>query len=714
MFLRYSGKLKIIIRHMFHVETEYFFYAQEIKLAEPGTNCFFPLYLIGICWNGARSKIWCSSEKFNSYSSAFMINSIDSWAAGFSFQKICNDDDNQLRSDYLTWKKFSSQTCADTRNYFYKAVGVVEHIPTVAISGQNLKVCATGVTCCTVEMEDRFLKHAQQQYQQAIGENIVNLVHSFKARTDSFDRFFRELLSKSQRDLHSMFVKTYGVLYEQNSDLFVSLFENLTQFYEQQRRDGPAAPAVGVNLDLVLDRFYENLYRRMFHILNQPYQLDDSYWQCMSRQMQQLQPFGQVPDKMKMQVHRAFSAARTFIHALTIGSEVISDMLEMPVSTACISQLTQMLYCPHCQRATGPKPCDGFCVNIVSGCLASYVTFDRLWNEYLDHLLQLLERLEGPYNIETVINPIDIQISEAIMIFQDKGKEISDKVFAGCGRPKLLSRVKRQPKMKSVDLKELRFGPVASRPNKVLGTSMDRLAKEMKEKRAIGELKKVITFEPTKLQPKTPTSVWSSGLAGNADAASLRHGGSVDDAGAGYGNFYGSGQFPANVQTDDEDLVQQLAAGGHNHLLEGSGTNAISVLDSLVAAGMAGSGFDELSTSPSDLFSVENPYSSMDFHDRMRMTAPTPRPMWIQHIATPVDGYRPDTVTAGYSTTPTYLFGPFTHHRDYDDNMHELATPPPTVGAGSTTVPAPSSLLLLLLPPILIVNSAANFLLFFN
>ncbi|KRZ92469.1 Glypican-6 [Trichinella sp. T8] len=608
----------------------------------------------------------------------------------------------------------SSQTCADTRNYFYKAVGVVEHIPTVAISGQNLKVCATGVTCCTVEMEDRFLKHAQQQYQQAIGENIVNLVHSFKARTDSFDRFFRELLSKSQRDLHSMFVKTYGVLYEQNSDLFVSLFENLTQFYEQQRRDGPAAPAVGVNLDLVLDRFYENLYRRMFHILNQPYQLDDLYWQCMSRQMQQLQPFGQVPDKMKMQVHRAFSAARTFIHALTIGSEVISDMLEMPVSTACISQLTQMLYCPHCQRATGPKPCDGFCVNIVSGCLASYVTFDRLWNEYLDHLLQLLERLEGPYNIETVINPIDIQISEAIMIFQDKGKEISDKVFAGCGRPKLLSRVKRQPKMKSVDLKELRFGPVASRPNKVLGTSMDRLAKEMKEKRAIGELKKVITFEPTKLQPKTPTSVWSSGLAGNADAASLRHGGSVDDAGAGYGNFYGSGQFPANVQTDDEDLVQQLAAGGHNHLLEGSGTNAISVLDSLVAAGMAGSGFDELSTSPSDLFSVENPYSSMDFHDRMRMTAPTPRPMWIQHIATPVDGYRPDTVTAGYSTTPTYLFGPFTHHRDYDDNMHELATPPPTVGAGSTTVPAPSSLLLLLLPPILIVNSAANFLLFFN
>ncbi|KRY28743.1 Glypican-6 [Trichinella spiralis] len=615
----------------------------------------------------------------------------------------------------------SSQTCADTRNYFYKAVGVVEHIPTVAISGQNLKVCATGVTCCTVEMEDRFLKHAQQQYQQAIGENIVNLVHSFKARTDSFDRFFRELLSKSQRDLHSMFVKTYGVLYEQNSDLFVSLFENLTQFYEQQRRDGPAAPAVGVNLDLVLDRFYENLYRRMFHILNQPYQLDDSYWQCMSRQMQQLQPFGQVPDKMKMQVHRAFSAARTFIHALTIGSEVISDMLEMPVSTACISQLTQMLYCPHCQRAAGPKPCDGFCVNIVSGCLASYVTFDRLWNEYLDHLLQLLERLEGPYNIETVINPIDIQISEAIMIFQDKGKEISDKVFAGCGRPKLLSRFKRQPKMKSVDLKELRFGPVASRPNKVLGTSMDRLAKEMKEKmniekmkRAIGELKKVITFEPTKEQPKTPTSVWSSGLAGNADAASLRHGGSIDDAGAGYGNFYGSGQFPANVQTDDEDLVQQLAAGGHHHLLEGSGTNVNSVLDSLVAAGMAGSGFGELSTSPSDLFSVENPYSSMDFHDRMRMTAPTPRPMWIQHIATPVDGHWPDTVTASYSTTPTYLFGPFTHHRDYDDSMHELATPPPTVGAGSTTVPAPSSLLLLLLLPILIVNPAANFLLFFN
>lgn len=42
--------------------------------------------------------------------------------------------------------------------------------------------------------------------------------------------------------------------------------------------------------------------------------------------------------------------------------------------------------------------------------------------------MQLLERLEGPFNIESVIDPIDVKISEAIMTFQDRGKEITDKV----------------------------------------------------------------------------------------------------------------------------------------------------------------------------------------------------------------------------------------------------------------------------------------------
>jgi hypothetical protein len=38
------------------------------------------------------------------------------------------------------------------------------------------------------------------------------------------------------------------------------------------------------------------------------------------------------------------------------------------------------------------------------------------------------ERLIGPFNIEAVVEPIDIKISDAIMNFQESGYEVTQKV----------------------------------------------------------------------------------------------------------------------------------------------------------------------------------------------------------------------------------------------------------------------------------------------
>lgn len=43
-------------------------------------------------------------------------------------------------------------------------------------------------------------------------------------------------------------------------------------------------------------------------------------------------------------------------------------------------------------------------------------------------MLSLVERLEGPFNFESVIDPIDVKISEAIMNMQENSMQISQKV----------------------------------------------------------------------------------------------------------------------------------------------------------------------------------------------------------------------------------------------------------------------------------------------
>lgn len=53
-----------------------------------------------------------------------------------------------------------------------------------------------------------------------------------------------------------------------------------------------------------------------------------------------------------------------------------------------------------------------------------------------DAMLLLIERLEGPFNIESVMEPIDVKISDAIMTMQEKTMELSYEV---CGHLLYLS-----------------------------------------------------------------------------------------------------------------------------------------------------------------------------------------------------------------------------------------------------------------------------------
>lgn len=121
-----------------------------------------------------------------------------------------------------------------------------------------------------------------------------------------------------------MFVKTYGHLYMQNSELFKDLFKELKRYY-----------VVGnVNLEEMLNDFWARLLERMFRLVNSQYHFTDEYLECVSKYTEQLKPFGDVPRKLKLQVTRAFVAARTFAQGLAVARDVVSKV--SVVSTICI------------------------------------------------------------------------------------------------------------------------------------------------------------------------------------------------------------------------------------------------------------------------------------------------------------------------------------------------------------------------------------------
>ncbi|XP_030643404.1 glypican-6-like [Chanos chanos] len=358
-----------------------------------------------------------------------------------------------------------TRNCSDVREAYIAAGFSVVNIPFQEISGEHLRICSQEKTCCNTEMEDNFSQRSKREFEKLIDDTSEELRDTFVSRHKRFDEFFLELLENTERSLNEMFVKTYGKPYMQNAEVFQSLFTELKRYYT----------GGNVNLEEMLNDFWTRLLERMFQLLNSQYIITEEYLECISKYMDQLKPFGDVPRKLKSQVTRAFIAARTFVQGLMVGREVANRVSKVSMSPSCIRAVTKMLYCSYCQGLPELKPCKNYCLNVMKGCLANQADLDPEWNQYIDAMLLVTERLEGPFNIEAVMEPIDVKISEAIMNMQDNTMQISHQVFQGCGQPKPsgMSRAARGVS----DTFNARFRPYNPEepPTTAARTSLDRL-----------------------------------------------------------------------------------------------------------------------------------------------------------------------------------------------------------------------------------------------
>ncbi|CAG5053771.1 unnamed protein product [Parnassius apollo] len=280
--------------------------------------------------------------------------------------------------------------------------------------------------CCGPRASTALTERAHQQLTDALRSELGKLADILTVRAKKFDEFFRKLLKVSREEFHNMFKRTYGMIYEQHSYVFEQLFEQLQNYYS--RGD--------TNFDKMMDDFFGILYEKMFTVLNSQYNFDQKYLRCLNEHMRDIQPFEDVPHKLSVQLRRAFVATRTFHKALRAGADVVRNMMQVELSRECATAWARLRFCGSCGELQAPA-CSRYCHNVLRGCLPSHADLGELWDAYVDSVEKVADRLQGPFNIAMVVEPIDIKISEAIMSFQEHNQEISQKIFAGCGKPDL-------------------------------------------------------------------------------------------------------------------------------------------------------------------------------------------------------------------------------------------------------------------------------------
>uniref|UniRef100_A0A336M3A7 CSON011353 protein n=2 Tax=Culicoides sonorensis TaxID=179676 RepID=A0A336M3A7_CULSO len=172
----------------------------------------------------------------------------------------------------------------------------------------------------------------------------------------------------------------------------------------------------------------------------------NDYKHCLTRMYDQFQPFGSIPKMLSKSIVQSVQMGSVFLKALTGGADVLSNVESLSATNLdknCKEALVKMSYCSSCKGYSHVKPCYGYCMNVMRGCLYLYLgSLNKDWNSFTDDIPKLNSVVTSQENgIETVIRSLDTKLSEAIMYAMENGPRIDEKVKHACGNPNLLEKV---------------------------------------------------------------------------------------------------------------------------------------------------------------------------------------------------------------------------------------------------------------------------------
>uniref|UniRef100_A0A8C6U072 Glypican 5c n=1 Tax=Neogobius melanostomus TaxID=47308 RepID=A0A8C6U072_9GOBI len=154
---------------------------------------------------------------------------------------------------------------------------------------------------------------------------------------------------------------------------------------------------------------------------------------CLRMIRQDVNPFGPHPAIMAQELVGALGAGKHLGLALAEGLEVLNATEQIIFSKECVKALVRMVYCSHCQGLTLIKPCDGFCLNVMRGCLASVSELDQPWRRYTTLLEQLTHAMANQHSMELALLGVRMHVSEALLYAQLHGPVITPTVDKVCG-----------------------------------------------------------------------------------------------------------------------------------------------------------------------------------------------------------------------------------------------------------------------------------------
>ena len=228
-------------------------------------------------------------------------------------------------------------------------------------------------------------------------------LHFLSLLAAEFEDLLKYGKEKLQQHLRTSFTSIAIHMNSPIEDLFGSLLDYLN----------------GIEVDIysIVSRFFDALFPHIYktHINPSVSRLDARYRDCLSNQASMIMPFGYAPEELAEVLERSLTVARMFLRAVNLGVEVMNSTENMDLTPKCTRALMKMRYCGQCQSLIGVPACQGFCFNVVKGCLANFMDLDLYWKDYVSAVVDLVRvSMTAEFDLQAAMYTLDQRVRAAI------------------------------------------------------------------------------------------------------------------------------------------------------------------------------------------------------------------------------------------------------------------------------------------------------------
>ncbi|XP_025065650.1 glypican-5-like [Alligator sinensis] len=277
-------------------------------------------------------------------------------------------------------------------------------------------------------MEESYQTAVRRERTQSLQALNFELKYMIVGHVTAFQEAFESLLRFAENHTTSLFETAYRAMAKEAVEPVKELFTDLSLYIL----------GAETTVESAVLRFFDSLFPLVYSRLINPgiTDLSEDYTECLRLTRQDINPFGHYSKDMVTELSKSLWASRMLSQALNMGTEVINTTEHAALTKECSKALVKMQYCPHCQGLTLIRPCVGYCLNVMRGCLASVSELDRQWREYISTLEYLMNEMSGSHDLELALLQIRNSVNEAILHAQLNGPQLSATVDKVCGQPK--------------------------------------------------------------------------------------------------------------------------------------------------------------------------------------------------------------------------------------------------------------------------------------